>query len=90
MSELTIRDVLTVCSEKFCSIHGAPIGRLVDENLRKERAILAQAETKTNVPFANHNGRPDKSNCSDMQVSKIKKDLTLPQREIASLKNQLH
>ncbi len=29
-------------SEKFCSITGAPLGRLVDENLREERAMLAQ------------------------------------------------
>ncbi len=61
MSKLTIKEVFTVRREKFCSINGAPIGRLVDENLRKERAMLAQAETKTKVPFANRNGKPDKS-----------------------------
>ncbi len=43
------------------TFNGAPICRLVDENLRKERAMLAQAETKTKVPFANRNGKPDKS-----------------------------
>jgi hypothetical protein len=66
------------------------LGRLVDENLRKERAMLAQAETKTKVPFANRNGKPDKSDASDTQIAKIKKELTLAQREIANLKNQLH
>ncbi len=49
-----------------------------------------EAETKNKVPFANRNGRPDKSDGSDMQVAKIMKDLTLAQREIAKLKNQLH
>jgi hypothetical protein len=44
--KLTIKEVLTVCREKFCSINGAPIGFLVDENLGKERAMLAKAETK--------------------------------------------
>ncbi len=49
---------------------------LADENLprRKERAMLAQAETKTKLPFAYRNGRPDKSDGSDTQVAKIKKD----------------
>jgi hypothetical protein len=41
---LTIKEVFTVCREKFCSTNGAPIGRLVDENLSKELAMLAQAE----------------------------------------------
>ncbi len=43
--KLTIKEVFTVCRETFCSINGAPIGRFVDENLRK-RAMLAQAETE--------------------------------------------
>ncbi len=42
------------------------------------------------MPFRNWNGRPDKSGGSDPQVAKIKKGLTLAQREIAKLKNQLH
>ncbi len=33
MSKLTIKEVFAICSEKFCSINGAPIGRLVDEIL---------------------------------------------------------
>ncbi len=49
----------------------------MDENVRKERALLAQAETKNKVPFANSNGKPNKSDGSDTQVAKIKKDLTL-------------
>ncbi len=52
VSKLTIEEVFTVSRDDFFSINGAPIGRLVDENLRKERAMLAQAETKTKVPFA--------------------------------------
>ncbi len=90
MRPLPIKEVFAICSEKFCSINGAQIGRLEDENLRKERAMLAQAETKTKVPFANRNGKPDKSDSSDTQVIKIKGELTLSQREIAKLKNQLH
>ncbi len=78
-SKLTIKEVFTICHEKFCSINGAPIGRLVDENLRKERTMLAQAETylKTKIPFANCTGK-------NLQFAKIKKKLTLAQREIAS------
>ncbi len=53
VSKLKIKEVFTLCRGKFGSINGAPIGRMVDENLRKERAMLAQAETKTKVPFAN-------------------------------------
>ncbi len=43
--KLKIKEVFTVCHEKFCSINWAPIGRLVEEFLRKH-AILAQADTK--------------------------------------------
>ncbi len=89
-SKLTSKEVFALCRGKFCSINGAPICRLVDENLRKEPAMLAQAETKTKEPFANSNGKPDKSDCSDTQVAKIEKELTLTQTEIAKLKNQLH
>jgi hypothetical protein len=73
-------------------MNGAPIGPLIDEGMRKERSMLAQAETKSKVPFGNSNGRPDKSNGSDPQFAELKKDLTLAQREImiANLKNQLH
>ncbi len=88
--KLTIKEVFTECREKLCSTNGAPIGCLVDENLLKEHAKLAQAETKNKVPFANHNGRPDKTDGSDTQVAKIMKNLTLTQRETAKLKNQLH
>ncbi len=81
MSKLTIKEVHNKCREKFCSINGAPIGRLVEENLCKERAVLAQAssDTKTKIPFANRNGKPDKSDGSDKQVAKIKKELTFAQ-----------
>ncbi len=77
---------ITWC-EKFCSIHGAPVGCLLDEGMRQERAMLAQAETKSKAPFGNRNGRPDKSDGLDPQFAKLKKELTLAQREISNLKN---
>jgi hypothetical protein len=52
--------------------------------------MLAQAEAKENVPFANHNGKPDISDGSDTKVAKLKKELILAQRQIANLKNQLY
>ncbi len=79
VSKLTIKEEFGICREKFSSMNGAPIGRLVlDENfkLRKERAMLAQEETKTKVPVSNCNGKPYKSDGSDTQVAEIKKDLT--------------
>ncbi len=51
MSKLTIKEVFSICCDKFCSINGAPIGRLVDENLHTELAMLTQAETNTKVLF---------------------------------------
>ncbi len=96
---MTIKGVLAICRDKYSSINGAPIGRLVDENMRKERAMLAQAsqaDTKTQVPLAYRNGKPGKSDCSyvwiklDAQVAKIAKELTFAQEEIEKLKNQLH
>jgi hypothetical protein len=50
--------------------------------------MLAQTETKSKAPFGNRNGRQDKSNDSDPQFAKLKKELTLVRREIS--KNQLH
>ncbi len=38
-SRLTIKDVFAVYRDKSCSIKGAPIGRLVDENMRTEHAM---------------------------------------------------
>ncbi len=52
--------------------------------------MLAQTETKSKVPFGSCNGRQDKSDGSDLQFAKLKKESTLAQREIANLKNQLH
>ena len=42
------------------------------------------------MPFGHRNGRPDKFDGSDQQFAKLKEELTLAQREIANLKNQLH
>jgi hypothetical protein len=46
VSTLNLKKVFSTCREKFCSINGAPVGRLLDEGMRQERAMLAQAETK--------------------------------------------
>jgi hypothetical protein len=40
--------------------------------------------------LADHNGKPGKSEGSDAQVVKFKKELTFAQKENAKLKNQLH
>ncbi len=42
------------------------------------------------VPFGNRNNRPDKFDGSDPQFTNLKKELTLEQKEISNLKNQLH
>jgi hypothetical protein len=47
--KLKIKQVFAVCCEKFCS---TPIGRLIDEGVCKERAMLAQAEATGKAPFA--------------------------------------
>jgi hypothetical protein len=49
--------------------------------MRKERAMLAQAEPKSKVQFANRNGRPTNSDGTNSQVAKLKKGLTLAQQE---------
>jgi hypothetical protein len=79
---------------KFCRFQireeGAKLNSATQNAIRYAREMLAQAETKTKVQFANRNGKKDKSDGSDTQVAKVKKDLTLQQREIAKLKNPLH
>ncbi len=70
---LNRKKVFSTCRENFCSINGAPVGRLLDESMRQERAMLAQAETKSKVLFGNRNGRQDKSNGLDPQFAKLKK-----------------
>jgi hypothetical protein len=49
--------------------------------------MLAQAESKSKAPFGNSNGRPDKSDVLDPQFAKLKKELTLAQREQISRTN---
>ncbi len=90
VTKINLKKVFTTCREKFCSINGAPVGRLIDEGMRQERAMLAEAETRSKAPFGNRNGRPDKSDDLDPQFAELKKELTLVQREISNLKNQLH
>jgi hypothetical protein len=48
-------------SGEICSINGAPVGRVLDEGMLQERAMLAQTETKSKASFGNRNGRTDKS-----------------------------
>jgi hypothetical protein len=90
VATLNLKKVFSTCREKFCRIMGAPVGRLLDESMRQGRAMLAQAETKSKAPFGNRNGRTDKSYSLDPQFAKLKKELTLAQRKISNLKNQLH
>ncbi len=45
VSRLTIKEVFAICRDKYSSINGEPISSLVDENMRKERVMLAQDET---------------------------------------------
>ncbi len=90
MTKLNLKKVFATCREKFLSINGAPVGRLIDEGMRQERAMLAQAETKSKAPFRNRNGRQDRSDGLDQQFAKLKKKLTLAQRDISNLKNQPH
>ncbi len=52
VTKLNIKKVFATFRAKFCSINGAPIGRLIDEGVRKERAMLAKAETKSRLPSA--------------------------------------
>ncbi len=87
VTKLNLKKVFARCREKFCSINGAPVGCLFDEGMRQERAVLAQTETKSKAPFSNRNGIPDKSDGLDPQFAKLKKELTLAQREISNLKN---
>jgi hypothetical protein len=56
VTKSNLKKVFTTCREKFCSINGAPVGRLLDEGMRQEHAMLAQSK----VPFGNRNGRLDK------------------------------
>ncbi len=87
MTKSNIKKVFATCSEKFCSINGVPVGGLLDEGIRQERALLARTETKSKVPFGNSKGRQDKSDGFDPQFAKLKKELTLAKREISNLKN---
>ncbi len=64
-----------------------PLGRW---KLAQGACNVDSSEDQNQVPFANRNGELDKSNGSDTKVTRIKKEVTLSQREIAKRKNQLH
>ncbi len=87
---LNLKKVFSTCRDKFCSINGALVGRILDEGMRSERAMLAQTETKSKASLGGRNGRTDKSEGPDPKYDKLKKDLTFALREISNLKNQLH
>ncbi len=56
VTKLNLKKVFTTCREKCCCTNGAPVGRLLDEGMRQERAMLAQAEFKSKAPFGNSHG----------------------------------
>jgi hypothetical protein len=85
---INLKKVFSTCRDKFCSINGAPVGRVLDEGMRQERAMLAQTETKSKASLGNRNGRADKSDSLDPQFAKLKKGLSLALRDISNLKNQ--
>jgi hypothetical protein len=58
---INLKKVFTTCRDKFCSINGAPVGRILDESMRQELAMLAQTETKSKAFLGGRNGRTDKS-----------------------------
>ena len=39
MTTINLKKVFFTCQEKFCSMNGAPVGRLLDEGMRQERAM---------------------------------------------------
>jgi hypothetical protein len=53
---INIKKVFSTCRDKFCSINGAPVGRILDESIRQERAMLAQTETKSKASLGGRNG----------------------------------
>jgi hypothetical protein len=73
-SRSTIKEVFAVSRsrDKYSRINGAPIDRLVDENMRKERAMLAQVDTKVQVPWVDRNCKSGKSDGSDEQTAKTR------------------
>ena len=90
MPAINLKKVFSTCRDKFCSINGAPVGRILDESMRQERAMLAQTETKSKASLGGRNGRTDKSKGPDPKYDKLKKDLSFALREISNVKNQLY
>ncbi len=41
VTKLNLKKVLATCREKFSSVNGAQVGRLLDEGMHQERAMLA-------------------------------------------------
>jgi hypothetical protein len=40
-TKISLKKEFSMCQEKFCSISGALVGRLLDEGMRQESAMLA-------------------------------------------------
>jgi hypothetical protein len=47
VTAINLKKVFSTCRDKFCSINGAPVGRIIEDSMRQERAMLAQTETKS-------------------------------------------
>jgi hypothetical protein len=70
-SVINIKKVFATCRDKFCNINGAPVGRILDEGMRSERAMLAQTESKSKASLGGRNGRTDKSEGPDPKYDKL-------------------
>ena len=81
MPTINLKKVFSTCWDKFCSIDKfcnmrptAPVGRILDEGIRPERAMLAQTESKSKASLGSSNDRMDESDGSDPQHAKQKKE----------------
>ncbi len=61
VAALNLKKVISTCRDKFCSINGVPVGRIIEDGMRQERTMLAQTETKSKASLGGRNGRTDKS-----------------------------
>ncbi len=52
MPKINLKKVFAMYREEFCSIKLLSVGRLFDDVMRQECAMLAQTETKSKEPFA--------------------------------------
>ncbi len=50
---INLKKVFSTCRDKFCSVNCAPVGCILDESMRQDRAMLAQTETKSKASLVN-------------------------------------